>query len=259
MTSSAALTAEQRRVLGDLAGEIRWKAPVVAFTGAGISTESGIPDYRGPSGIWNRTRPTTYRDFLADPEIRAVYWTRRRARYPLLAAARPNAGHRALARLQQAGYLREIITQNIDGLHQKAGSDPASVIELHGSAHAFRCVRCRTRFAADAFAIPEDRREPLCPVCGGIVKEATISFGESLDVDDLRRALDLARAADIVIVVGSSLQVVPAARVPRVAAQNGATLAIINNDATPLDEVADYTVRGPAGSALTYLADLVVG
>lgn len=245
--------------LDDLAAEVRGRRPVVAFTGAGISTESGIPDFRGPSGLWKRSRPTKYRDFLTQSDVRLSYWERRRTRYPVLAVAEPNTGHRALARLQRAGFLWDIITQNIDGLHQKAGSPARTVIELHGSAHHIRCVACRSVFAANEFPLPGDGVEPACPICGGIVKEATISFGESLEVEDLRRALEVARGADLMLVVGSSLQVFPAARIPQVAAQAGAGLAIINNEPTPLDERADYVVRGSAGTALSYLADVLVG
>ncbi|HUZ03186.1 MAG TPA: Sir2 family NAD-dependent protein deacetylase [Thermomicrobiaceae bacterium] len=253
------LDQRERLTLDDLAAEIRVRRPVVAFTGAGISTESGIPDFRGPSGLWKRSKPTKYRDFLARPDVRLSYWERRRTRYPVLAGAEPNPGHRALSRLQQAGYLCDIITQNIDGLHQKAGSPAGTVIELHGSAHHIRCVACRTIFVADEFPLPEAVMEPTCPICGGIVKEATISFGESLEVEDLRRALEIARGADLVLVVGSSLQVNPAARIPQVAQQAGAGLAIINNEPTPLDDRADYVIRSSAGAALSYLTDLLVG
>ncbi|HET9016012.1 MAG TPA: NAD-dependent deacylase [Thermomicrobiaceae bacterium] len=259
MALPVTLGQQERQALDDLAEEIRARRPVVAFTGAGISTESGIPDFRGPSGLWKRAKPTKYRDFLAQPDLRLSYWERRRTRYPVLAGAEPNAGHVALARLQANGYLCDIITQNIDGLHQKAGSPPGTVIELHGSAHHIRCVTCRQIFAANEFPLPADGLEPSCPACGGIVKEATISFGESLDVDDLRRSLEIARGADLMLVVGSSLQVNPAARIPQVARQSGAALAIVNNEPTPLDDRADLVVRGPAGAALTYLAELLVG
>lgn len=259
MTEPATLSPEHRRALESLASVMRFGEPGVAFTGAGISTESGIPDFRGPSGLWRRAKPTTFKDFLRKPEVRAAYWERRRIRYPALAAAEPNAGHVALRRLQDAGYLAEIITQNIDGLHQKAGSDPESVIELHGSVHQIRCLDCRALFPAGEFPLPPAGEEPTCLICGGTVKEATISFGESLDVHDLRRALELARSTDLMLVVGSSLRVNPAAKMPLLVAQRGATLAIINNEPTPLDLQAGYLVHAPAGPALTYLADLVLG
>lgn len=257
MTSSTVLTARQRQDLVSLAEDIRVNAPAVAFTGAGISTESGIPDYRGPNGLWKRTKPTTFKQFLKDPSLRTAHWERRRTRYPVLAAAEPNAGHHALRRLQSAGFLGTIITQNIDGLHQKAGSDSSSIIELHGSAHHIRCLNCRTLFKDSEFPFPDDGSEPSCPRCGGIVKEATIAFGESLDANDLRRALETARTADLMLVVGSSLRVNPAAKVPQLTVQSGGRLAIINNEPTPMDLVADHVIHAPAGPALSHLADLL--
>jgi NAD-dependent deacetylase len=172
-----------------------------------------------------------------------------------MASKQPNAGHYALVKLQELGYIQEIITQNIDGLHQKAGSDPASVIELHGSVHQVRCLTCGQLFDAEPFDLAFDGEEPHCPVCGGMVKEATISFGQSLVAEDLRTALTLARGAGVMLVVGSSLTVNPAAKIPREAARAGAALAIINNEPTPLDSDASVLVHAPAGAALTYLVD----
>lgn len=255
MTVAEVLTDDQQTTLDELAAAIRLSQPAVAFTGAGISTESGIPDYRGPSGLWTRSKPTKFKDFIRNPELRLSYWERRRSRYPVMAAAEPNAGHLALRRLQQAGLLSEIITQNIDGLHQKAGADPAGVIELHGSVHQIRCLSCGRVYDADAFPLPAPGEEPTCPVCGGMVKEATISFGESLVASDLQRALEIARGCALMLVVGSSLQVNPAAKIPLVAKQSGAVLGVINNEATPLDPLADYVVYAPAGASLTYLAE----
>ncbi len=227
----------------------------VAFTGAGISTESGIPDYRGPNGVWKRIKPTMFRDYLNNPEIRMNHWKRRVERYPELASKHPNDGHRALARLQQLGYVQDIITQNIDGLHQKAGSAPSTVIELHGSAHHVRCLDCGRLFDAEPFDREFNGEEPACPICDGMVKESTIAFGQPLVADDLRMALMLARASGVMIVVGSSLSVHPAAKVPREAAKAGAELAIINNEPTPLDSMASVIVRAPSGASLAYLAD----
>lgn len=255
MTADTILTQDQRDTLHRLADAIRQKQPAVAFTGAGISTESGIPDYRGPNGIWNKTQPTMYRDFITDPAIRLRYWERRKNRYPVLAAAEPNSGHIALRRLQSAGYLQQIITQNIDGLHQKAGSDPSTILELHGSAHHIRCVDCGRVFPSEPFDRDYDGTEPTCPVCGGMVKEATISFGEPLVEGDLQRALTIARGAEVLVVVGSSLTVNPAAQVPREAARAGAGIAIINNQPTSLDRQADFIINSAAGAALSYLAE----
>lgn len=251
----AVLTADQMRALDRLAEALFERRSGVAFTGAGISTESGIPDYRGPNGRWKKMTPPTFRSFLTDPERRISHWRHRQERYPEMAAKQPNAGHYALAKLQQLGYIQEIITQNIDGLHQKAGSDPATVIELHGSVHQVRCLDCGRLFDAEPFDRAFAGEEPRCPVCGGMVKEATISFGQSLVADDLRTALTLARGTGVMLVVGSSLTVNPAAKVPREAARSGAALAIINNEPTPLDDIAAILAHAPAGAALTYLVD----
>lgn len=249
------LTAEHIASLDRLADVLFARRSGVAFTGAGISTESGIPDYRGPNGLWKRMPPPDFREFLTNPEKRLSHWRRRQERYRDLASAMPNAGHLALATMQRLGFIQEIVTQNIDGLHQKAGSDPASVIELHGSAHHVRCLDCGRVFDAEPFDREFDGEEPVCPVCGGMVKESTISFGQSLVAEDLRTALTLARGAGVMLVIGSSLTVNPAAKIPREAARAGAALAIINNQSTPLDNDAEVLVDAPAGAALSYLVE----
>jgi NAD-dependent deacetylase len=254
----SALELEHRLELDRIAQSILDEQPTVAFTGAGISTESGIPDFRGPNGLWKRTSPTGFRSFLNDPSVRAGYWQRRRERYPELLQKETNAGHLALRQLIQSGLIELVITQNIDGLHQKSGVDREQVLELHGSSHQIRCLDCRTLFDADAAEIDFDRDVPACPCCGGILKEATISFGEPLVEDDLRRALRLAEESRAMLVVGSSLTVNPASRVPLVAARSGATLSIINNETTPLDRYAEHIVRAPAGASLNYLARQVL-
>lgn len=254
-----ALSAEQRRLVEAIADALYQRGPGMAFTGAGISTESGIPDYRGPNGLWSRENPTRYRDFLNDPEVRRRYWDRRRQRYPTLAGARPNVGHVALARLQAAGYLDIIVTQNIDGLHQKAGSPPERVIELHGTAHAIRCLSCELLWPAEEFDPGPPGTIPDCPVCGGLVKEATVSFGEPVPRRILEHALVLAEATPVMLVIGTSLKVVPAAHVPRRAARAGAFVAIVNDEPTPLDREAAVVLRARAGAALAYLAELLVG
>jgi len=229
---------------------------IVAFTGAGISTESGIPDYRGPGGIWERNAPPTLGDFRDNIETRRTYWQERRERYGKLRDTLPNSGHFALTRLQQAGLLTGIITQNIDGLHQKAGSDPAATIELHGTAHRVRCLDCETTWPAEVIqARLAVEPLPACTACGGMLRAATILFGESLPEDALRRAIVTASACDLMIVVGSSLIVQPAARLPRIAARAGAKLAIINAEPTPLDAIADVVVRSGAGAVLVALSD----
>jgi NAD-dependent deacetylase len=228
---------------------------IAVFTGAGISTESGIPDYRGPGGVWERNAPPTVGDFRRNEETRRRYWAERRERYPQLRATQPNAGHFALARLQRAGRVAEIVTQNIDGLHQKAGSDPDRTIELHGTAHRVRCLDCGTTWPADDVQTRlEAEPLPVCEVCSGHLRAATVLFGEALPEDALRRAFTAARACDLMLAVGSSMIVRPAARVPEIAAGSGARLAIINNEPTPLDPLADVVVRAAAGQTLSALA-----
>ncbi len=230
---------------------------IVAFTGAGISTESGIPDYRGPGGVWQTGQIPTISDFRTNPATRRAYWEGRRTRYPELAAKEPNKGHLALAALQRGGRVGEIITQNIDGLHQKAGSDPATVIELHGSSHRVSCLACGRVWPA---ATVQDRLlageiEPTCEVCGGMLRGATVLFGESLPLDALRAATVAATSCDLMLVVGSSLVVNPAAQLPVLARRGGASLAIVNRTPTPLDGVADVVVRSDAGPTLSALAE----
>jgi NAD-dependent deacetylase len=232
---------------------------VSAFTGAGISTESGIPDYRGPGGVWERNAPPTLSDFRENPVTRRHYWEERRERYPALRDTEPNAGHLALARLQAAGRLSHVITQNIDGLHQKAGSDPERTIELHGSAHRVRCLDCDASWPADQIqARLEVEPLPSCERCGGMLRAATVLFGQPMPEDALRRAFAVARASDLMLVVGSSLVVQPAARVPEIAVASGARLAIVNNEPTPLDSLADVVVRASAGAVLSALADALL-
>jgi NAD-dependent deacetylase len=232
---------------------------IVAFTGAGISTESGIPDYRGPGGVWERNAPPTLSDFRQNPETRLRYWTERRERYGELRDRLPNAGHLALARLQAAGKLSTIVTQNIDGLHQKAGSDPARTIELHGTAHEVRCLDCGTIWPAEAIQSRlSEEPVPACAVCGGLLRAATVLFGQTMPEEPLVRAFAAARTCDLMLVVGSSLVVQPAARIPEVAAASGGRLAIVNNEPTPLDGLADVVVHAGAGAVLAELADALL-
>ncbi|MGH2618686.1 MAG: SIR2 family NAD-dependent protein deacylase, partial [Thermomicrobiales bacterium] len=233
---------------------------IVAFTGAGISTESGIPDYRGPGGVWERNAPPTLSDFRENRETRRRYWAERRVRYPFLRDTQPNSGHQALARLHAAGRLSLVITQNIDGLHQKAGVDPEKVIELHGTAHRVRCLDCGATWPADEIQQRLDLEPlPQCVVCGGMLRAATVLFGQSLSEEALQRAFAAARTCDLMLVVGSSLVVQPAARIPEIAAASGAALAIVNNEPTPLDDLADVVVRGSASAVLSALADALLG
>lgn len=232
---------------------------IVAFTGAGISTESGIPDYRGPGGLWTTGKPPTIGDFLSSDETRSEYWRRRRETYPDLVARQPNAGHRALVKLRQAGRLAGIVTQNIDGLHQKAGIDATMVKELHGTAHMVRCVQCEHREPGAEVQRRQEAGEimPVCPACGAPMRSATVLFGESMPVEPLREAIELVRSCDLMLVIGSSLVVQPAARLPLLARDAGARLAFINREATPLDQYADVVIRADAGPVLTALAEAI--
>ncbi len=233
---------------------------MVAFTGAGISTESGIPDYRGPGGVWERNAPPTLSDFRENVATRAHYWRERRERYAALRDAIPNAGHVALARLQAAGRLETVITQNIDGLHQKAGSNPEQTIELHGTAHRVRCLDCGAVWPAETIqARLENEPLPVCERCGGPLRAATILFGEPLPEVALRRAFEAGRSCDLMLVVGSSLVVQPAARIPALARASGARLVMLNREPTPLDDLADVVVRGSAGPALAAIAGALLG
>lgn len=225
---------------------------IVAFTGAGISTESGIPDYRSPGGIWTKYRPIEFNDFLASAEARRETWRRRFATDAMMRAATPNAGHRALARLVERGKMSAIITQNIDGLHQASGVPDDKVIELHGNATYAACLDCRRRYELDwvreIFAV--DERLPLCTGCGGMIKPATISFGQAMPADQMERAYQATSTADLFIVLGSSLVVYPAAGFPIQAKRNGARLVIINREPTDQDDMADLVINAEIGATM---------
>jgi NAD-dependent deacetylase len=248
-------------VLDELEQMIRRSARMAAFTGAGISTESGIPDYRGPNGVWTTGKIPHINTVRTDREARREFWQMRRQTYPTMRAREPNAGHRALARFERAGKLLAIVTQNIDGLHQKAGNQPDRVIELHGSSHRLRCLSCGRVYDGQAIQARLDAGEvdPRCEVCGGVLRSATILFGESLPREALNTAHAVARATDLMLVVGSSLVVNPAARLPAIAKEQGAGLIIINRTPTPLDAQADVRVAAEAGPTLQALADRVLG
>ncbi len=230
---------------------------IVALTGAGISTDSGIPDFRGPNGVWTRdpeaAKLVTLDAYLADPAVRQRAWRNRRD-HPAW-SAEPNAAHHALVELERAGRLHAIVTQNIDGLHQRAGSDPDRVIEIHGTIFAVECLTCgeRTTMAAALERVAAGEPDPACRCCGGILKSATISFGQRLDPATLRRAVAAAATADLLLAVGTSLSVQPAAGLVEVAARAGARVVIVNASPTPYDELADTVVREPIGTVLPAL------
>jgi len=232
--------------------------PLVALlSGAGISTDSGIPDYRGPNGLWRRDpeaeKLVTYEYYMGDPEIRRRSWQMRRDNRAL--RAEPNAAHRAVAELERSGVPVRVITQNVDGLHQLGGVPARKVLELHGSARSFVCTKCHARGPMqDALArVAAGEADPPCLECGGILKSATVMFGERLDPAVLGEAVAITKACQVFIAVGTSLQVQPAAGLPGVAADHGARLIIVNAEPTPYDDLADEVVREPIGTALPEL------
>jgi NAD-dependent deacetylase len=241
----------------DVAGWLRAASQVSVLSGAGISTESGIPDFRGPQGVWTRNPAAqamfTLDNYLADPAVRELAW-RNRLAYPAW-EARPNAGHRALVALERSGRLRAIVTQNIDGLHQRAGSDPARVIEIHGTLFDVECLSCgrSTSMRDNLDRVEAGEPDPPCLVCGGIQKAATISFGQALKVDVLRAAQRAAQQCDVLLAVGTTLQVQPAAGLAEVAVAAGARLVIVNRDPTPYDDLASALLREPIGETLPRL------
>jgi NAD-dependent deacetylase len=230
---------------------------VLVFTGAGISTESGIPDFRGPDGVWKTRDPLRYtiQNYLADAEVRRESWQNRLA--SPVDAAQPNAGHRAVVALEEMGKVAAVVTQNIDGLHQLAGS--RNVIELHGTTREAGCLSCGRRMPMQQALdrVREGDLDPHCELCGGLLKSATISFGQALVESDVERANDHASSCDLCLAVGSTLSVWPAAGVPLQAARSGARLVIVNDGETDLDMAASALIRGRAGTVLPALVDAV--
>ncbi|MFD5425194.1 NAD-dependent deacetylase [Streptomyces sp. NPDC127084] len=232
---------------------------VAILSGAGISTDSGIPDYRGPNGLWRRDpeaeKLVTYAYYMADPEIRRRSW-RMRLDGPVL-HAEPNAAHRAIAEFERGGSPVRVITQNVDGLHQLAGVSARKVFELHGTARTVVCTRCHARSPmADALErVRAGEADPPCTSCGGILKSATVMFGQPLDPVVLGEAMGIAKACEVFIAVGTSLQVQPAASLAGVAAEHGARLIIVNAEPTPYDPLADEILREPIGTALPELLE----
>ena len=229
---------------------LRGARRVVALTGAGLSTESGIPDFRSPGGVWERFRPIEYQEFLASHAAREEHWRYKHATVPVMLAAEPNPAHRALAELEAAGRLQAVITQNIDGLHQRAGS--RRVLELHGTNLEAVCLRCERRVPIHAALARLDAGEdvPTCSACGGWLKPATVSFGQSLPADVLREAAMLAEQSDCFLALGSSLLVNPAASLAGVAKRSGAALIIVTLGETPYDELADVRIHAKVGEVL---------
>jgi NAD-dependent deacetylase len=226
---------------------------IVAFTGAGISTESGIPDFRSPGGIWTRYKPIYFDDFMASDEMRRESWRRKFATDETMLKAEPNAGHRALAKLVEQGRMSAIITQNVDGLHQRSGVPDSKVIELHGNATYASCLDCGHRHELDPIrkAFLGSGKLPLCAKCDGIVKTATISFGQAMPEIPMARAQDETMSCDLFIVLGSSLVVYPAAGFPQIAKRKGAKLVILNRDPTDQDDDADVVIHAEIGPTMS--------
>jgi NAD-dependent deacetylase len=245
--------------LDTIAGWLRAARYVTVLTGAGISTESGIPDFRGPQGVWTKDpaaeKTATLEYYVSDPEVRRRSWRNRIEMF----TAEPNAAHRALVDLEHKGALHTLVTQNVDGLHHAAGQSPGIVVEIHGNVREAKCLACGWRgpMAETLDRVRAGEDDPACRDCGGILKSATISFGENLVVDDLQRSQVAAGRAEVFLAVGTSLGVYPAAGLPEIALRNGARLVILNAEDTPFDPVADAVVRERLGEVLPRLVALV--
>ena len=228
---------------------------IVGFTGAGISTESGVPDFRSPNGVWAQNRTVDFQEFVSSEAGRIEYWRQKTAAWPAMREAQPNAGHYAFVELHRQGRLDALITQNIERLHQRSGLPTDKVLELHGTTTEAVCLTCGDRITSDDACrrVEGGEKAPRCRPCGGFLKPATVSFGQAMPHDVMVRAQEAAETCDLMIAVGSSLVVEPAASIPRVARQAGARLIIVNRDPTPLDGIADAVVRGEIGAVLPEL------
>lgn len=252
---------DEQQLLEHVAEWLSASRNTVVLTGAGISTESGIPDFRGPQGVWTRDpeaeKRATLQHYMANRDARVASWKNRRTS-PLL-DAQPNAGHMALARLEEKGKLQTLITQNVDSLHLKAGNSLSRLIEIHGAVRDFVCMGCGERGAIERVLARVDAGEedPPCRTCGGILKSATISFGQNLVYDDLERAQVASSTCDVFLAIGTSLTVTPVAYLPRYALQAGARLVILNAQETPFDRAADAVLRGSIGEVLPKIVEMV--
>ena len=237
---------------------IEQSSRIVMFTGAGISTESGIPDFRSPGGIWTKMSPINFDVFLQSPEMRREAWRRKFEIDKTLIGADPNKGHMAIAKLVDIGKVTHVITQNIDNLHQNSGVPPSKIIELHGNGTYAKCLDCGTRHELDEVKALYDASDdaPACRECKGIVKSATVSFGQAMPEEEMRRAEEATLACDLFVAIGSSLQVYPAAGFPILAKRNGAKLAILNREPTDLDQIADIVINAEIGATLAPLVRL---
>jgi NAD-dependent deacetylase len=243
---------EKETALASLREWIEESRNAVVFTGAGISTESGIPDFRSPGGLWTKYQPIEFGDFMASEEMRQEAWRRKFALDETFSQARPNRGHRAIAHLVKQGTVRAVITQNIDNLHQDSGVDDDKVIELHGNGTYAKCLDCGKRYELTEIrrAFEIDQKPPYCSECKGIVKTAVISFGQAMPVAEMRRAEEVTLRCDLFIAIGSSLTVYPAAGFPLLAKKKGGRLVIINRDPTQMDALADLVLHSEIGATL---------
>lgn len=236
---------------------LKSSSKIAGFTGAGISTESGIPDYRSKGGIWEKFQPVYFNEFVSDPAKRELYWKRKVDLWPAIRDATPNRGHLFFKNLYDQGKLVGLITQNIDGLHEKSGIPSDIIVNIHGNSLETVCLSCG--FLIDSNEVykqyMKDREIPLCPECGGLLKPNTISFGQSLNTKDIERAANLSTSCDLMIAVGSTLQVYPAAGFPQEAKMNGADLAIITLSPTPLNDIADVVIHLKISDFLDKLGD----
>ncbi|MFT3726595.1 MAG: Sir2 family NAD-dependent protein deacetylase [Terricaulis sp.] len=241
-----------------LAAYLTQSRRAVVFTGAGISTESGIPDFRSPGGVWSKMKPIMFQDFVASPGARQEAWSRVFNRTAGWTGASPNAGHKAVAALVDRGKVRSIITQNVDNLHQDSGAPAAQIIELHGNASYAKCLDCGERHELDDLEMPWRRGEDIvCLHCAGLLKTATISFGQPMPEHEMRRATEEARTCDLFLVLGSSLVVYPAAGLPVEAKRHGANLVIVNREPTELDRYADLVLNTEIGPLMTEALALI--
>ncbi len=236
-----------------LAAMLRVARKAVVFTGAGVSTESGIPDFRSPGGIWTQMAPIDFQDFVTSAEMRKEAWRRRFAMEETFATVRPNAGHKAIAELVAKGTVSHVITQNIDNLHQDSGVPAEKIIELHGNTRYAKCLDCgrRHELAPIRGHFEKHGAPPDCEACGGLLKTATISFGQAMPEEEMARAGEATRACELFLVLGSSLVVYPAAGFPALAKRCGARLVIVNREPTEQDEIADLVLHGEIGPTLS--------
>jgi NAD-dependent deacetylase len=258
-TSNTKELSDMKEKISLIAQKIAQGGKNVIFTGAGISTESGIPDYRSQGGLWDKFRPVYFDEFMSSRDARIEFWRQKTALYPDLIKAKPNPAHMAIVELHQMGLLEAVITQNIDGLHQASGLPDEKIIELHGNTCRVRCMSCQKLYPLDETQkrIEAGDPAPECS-CGGYLKPDTVSFGQSMPPAEMLKAIQLSRACDFFMVVGSTLLVHPAARMPYYAKENHAFLAIVNLSETPCDDICDALIRGKAGAVMTEIMNEIV-